>query len=108
MYKIIFLLLLAAFLEVLGDALISHALHHLKGWARLALCVGGGGILFLYGMMVNLSSWDFGRVLGIYIVFFFIIAQILSCLMTRSFPSFAIVLAGLFIVIGGIILTLKA
>lgn len=108
MYKIIFLLFIAACLELLGDASIAHGLHHLKGWARLAFCGGGGLILFLYGMIVNLSSWDFGRVLGIYIVFFFIMAQCISCFMTRSYPPASTLLAGFLIVLAGIILTAKA
>ena len=65
------LLALAAVLEVGGDALVRWGL---KGgrWYGLAL---GAAVLFGYGLSVNLPKWDFGRLMGVYIAAFFVVAQ---------------------------------
>lgn len=72
------LLLVAAFLEVWGDSYFSSALHRTSGVSRWAYVIVGAVILSLYGLVVNLSKWDFGTLLGIYVFFFYVAAQAMN------------------------------
>jgi drug/metabolite transporter superfamily protein YnfA len=100
------LLLLAALLEAGGDALVRSGLRTSTLPVRFALFGAGGLVLFCYGFVVNAPSWDFGRVLGIYVVFFFVIAQLISWLAFGQPPSRATVIGGAFIVLGGAIISM--
>ena len=78
-YGIPFLLLsAAALLEVLGDSFFQSALRRSSGMGRVAWIALGALALCMYGMLVNVPRWDFGRLLGIYVVFFFFAAQIVA------------------------------
>ena len=68
------ILVLAALLEVGGDALVRWGLKS----GRILGFVLGAVVLFTYGLTVNLPKWDFGQLLGVYIVLFFVISQIFS------------------------------
>ena len=57
------LLMLAAVLEAGGDAIVRTGLHAASMPTRIELLVLGGGVLFSYGITVNLPTWDFGRLL---------------------------------------------
>ncbi len=72
------ILLLAALLEAGGDAIIRTGMHANEPWRRGLLFAAATVILFLYGWTVNSPPWDFGRLLGLYVVFFFVISQLLS------------------------------
>jgi hypothetical protein len=74
----ILLLLLAAALEAGGDAIIRAGLHKNLLWQKTLLFVLAGVVLFAYGWTVNSPSWYFGKLLGLYVVSFFLTAQILS------------------------------
>ena len=100
------LLLLAAALEVGGDAVVRGALHTSAAWPRAILFVLGAGVLFTYGYVVNAPPWDFGRLLGLYVVFVFWIAQGISAFAFKQPPPPAVLLGGVFISIGGIIIAL--
>jgi len=63
-------------------------------------------ILFAYGWTVNAPPWDFGRLLGLYVVFFFVIAQLLSWLVFKQVPSTAVLVGGTLIVVGGFVISL--
>jgi drug/metabolite transporter superfamily protein YnfA len=67
-------LILAALLEVGGDALVRWGL---KG-GRILGFILGAVTLFTYAVFVNTPKWDFGKLLGIYIAIFFIVSQVLS------------------------------
>jgi len=100
------LLAAAAVLEAGGDALIRSGLHA-SAAARLALFALGAGALFSYGYLVNRPAWEFGRLLGAYVVCFFLVAQVISWLVFNQRPTGSIVLGGAFIVVGGLILSLR-
>ena len=51
------------------------------------------------------ASWDFGRLLGVYVVFFFVVAQLISWLVFHQPPSTAVLVGGAFIVVGGAVMT---
>ena len=99
-------LFIAALLEAGGDAVVRSALHTSAAATRLALFALGAIVLFSYGYMVNKPAWDFGRLLGIYVVFFFVVAQAISWLVFNQRPTTPIVVGGAFIVTGGIVMSL--
>jgi small multidrug resistance family-3 protein len=98
------LLLLAALLEAGGDALVRTGLRGIAGH-RLVWLLSGGLVLFAYGCAVNTPAWDFGRLLGIYVVFFFVVAQVISWIAFRQKPDSGVWAGGALIVLGGIVLT---
>jgi small multidrug resistance family-3 protein len=95
----------AALLEAGGDALVRTALHSPTVATRVAFFAFGALVLFGYGYVVNKPAWEFGRLLGIYVVFFFLVAQAISWLVFNQRPTGAIVLGGAFIVAGGVIMS---
>jgi drug/metabolite transporter superfamily protein YnfA len=98
-------LMAAAILEVCGDALVRQGLHSPGGGGRLALIALGGFTLLTYGIIVNLPSWDFGRLLGVYVACFFLVAQIVNYLGFRQTPSLPIWVGGCLIVTGGCLIS---
>jgi small multidrug resistance family-3 protein len=101
MREIIFLII-AALLEVGGDALVRWGL---KG-GRILGFVLGAVALFTYAVFVNTPKWDFGRLLGTYIAIFFVVSQFVSIFVFQEIPRFPTLIAGVLIVSGGIILTI--
>ena len=96
----------AAALEAGGDALIRIGLRQHTGVARGVFLLGGALILFAYGLTVNAPAWDFGRLLGIYVVFFFVVAQLISTIVFHQPPSRFGLAGGALIVAGGCVLAL--
>lgn len=103
---IVLVLALAALLEAGGDALVRNGLHSTALAPRILFFLAGAVVLFLYGWTVNRPPWDFGRLLGLYVVFFFVIAQLISWLFYSQRPSTAVLIGGVFIAIGGLIISL--
>jgi len=100
----VLVLLLAALLETGGDALVRRGLHAGTALPKLAFLAAGGVVLFAYGYTVNAPSWDFGRLLGLYVVFFFLTAQVVSWVAFHQKPSPTLLVGGAFIVLGGAII----
>ncbi len=99
-------LLLASLLEAGGDAIIRTALRGSQGISRVLLFTLGALVLFAYGWTVNAPSWDFGRLLGLYVVFFFITAQLISWLVFHQAPGKPVLVGGVLIVAGGLLISL--
>lgn len=100
------ILLLAAILEAGGDAVVRSGLHSHSAMTRYLLFAAGAVVLFSYGMVVNSPPWDFGKLLGLYVVFFFAIAQLLSWIVFRQRPTPAIWIGGALILAGGVVISL--
>jgi drug/metabolite transporter (DMT)-like permease len=98
------ILFTAAALEAGGDALVRKGLHA-SPLPRIGFLLAGAVVLFLYGYTVNTPPWDFGRLLGIYVAFFFVVAQIIGWLAFGQTPNARTLLGGSFIVIGGLIIS---
>jgi small multidrug resistance family-3 protein len=100
------ILLLAAIFEAAGDAMVRTALHQQPSGLRWLTFLGGAAVLFGYGVIVNTPDWDFGRLLGLYVVFFFIIAQLMSWVLFHQPPSTSTMVGGALIVAGGAVLAI--
>jgi small multidrug resistance family-3 protein len=102
----ILLLFLAALFEAGGDAIVRVGLKTPAVWPRVALFLLGSVILFSYAWTVNAAPWAFGRLIGLYVVFFFVVAQVISWLGFRQAPSVPLMIGGLLIVSGGLVIAL--
>ena len=94
----------AAFLEAFGDSFFQAAFYHATGWARLTAALAGAVVLVAYGSMVNLPRWDFGRLIGVYVAFFFLMAQILNRIRFGHAPTVPIYAGGALIIAGGLLM----
>ena len=99
------LLLVAACLEAGGDALVRLGLHNHQGTARIGLFFTGAAVLFVYGLSVNAPPSDFGRLLGVYVTLFFVVAQVLNFFVFGAKPDLPILVGGALIVTGGVLMT---
>jgi small multidrug resistance family-3 protein len=95
-------LITAAVLEAGGNALLRQGL--LRAWWPLV--VAGVATLGLYGLLVNQSGlqFDYGRLMGCYIVVFFVVSQVLALLIFHDRPSSLTLLGGTFILLGGLMI----
>src|SRR5438067_2766493 len=100
----ILMLLFAAILEAGGDAVVRLGLRQSPHNLRWLTFAAGAVILFAYGVAVNAPNWDFGRLLGLYVVFFFVVAQVMSWLVFHQPPSLSTIIGGALIVTGGVVL----
>ena len=101
--RMLIVLLIAAGLEVIGDALVRIGLEGPKYWMA-----AGAITLFAYGVVVNTSGVDFNRLMGIYIALFFLVSQIISWVFFGQMPDDRILLGGGMIVAGGLLIMLMA
>lgn len=68
------ILLVAAALEVGGDAVIREGLAR----RRAVLVVTGGLVLWAYGVVVNTTTLDFSRLMGTYVAVFAILGVVVG------------------------------
>ncbi|MBZ5655654.1 MAG: hypothetical protein LAO56_10290 [Acidobacteriia bacterium] len=101
----LFLLAIAAFLETYGDSCFQSALYRASGMSRVAAFVGGALSLTAYGLVVNAPRWDFGKLIGVYVVLFFLLAQVVARVKFGQAPTLPILIGGAFIVAGGAIIS---
>nr|WP_295744218.1 hypothetical protein [uncultured Acidocella sp.] len=99
------LLLLAACLEAGGDALARTALHAHALPVRLGFFGAAALVLFIYGVTVNLPPWDFGRLLGVYVALFFVVAQLINLFAFGVRPGLPVLAGGALILAGGLLMT---
>lgn len=99
------LLSLAALLEVIGDSFFQSALHRSAGGSRIFFLALGAAVLVGYGLVVNLSGWDFGRLLGVYVVFFFLATLLVARVRFHQSPTVPQIIGGIFIVTGGLLIS---
>lgn len=99
--RILVLLVLAALLEVGGDALIRGGLQR-RG---ITLLLAGALTLVVYGFMVNMTKLDFSRLMGLYIVLFFLVAQAMAVFVFHERVDRGVMAGGGLVVLGGIVMT---
>ena len=98
-------LVIAASLEVLGDSFFQSGLYRSSGSNRSLWFLVGVGVLGMYGLFVNLPQWDFGKLLGVYVALFFVVAQVVAKVRFQQTPSTPILVGGSLIVAGGLVIT---
>jgi|SRR5271165_6509205 len=98
-------LVLAAALEAYGDSWFQSGLYRASGIGRILALVGGGLLLAAYGLVVNAPRWEFGKLIGVYVAFFFLLAQIIARVRFGQSPTFPILMGGALIVAGGIVVS---
>jgi len=97
------LLVVAALLEVGGDAAIRRGLIS----SSPTWLVAGVGLLAGYGYLVNANrTLGFGSVLGLYIAIFFVVSQIVGAAMFGDRPSPSLLVGGALILAGGVVIQL--
>lgn len=99
------ILLACAGLEAGGDALVRKGMHAASPARRAGLYVAASAVLFGYGWLVNRPSLPFGSLLGVYVVFFFVIAQTLAWAVFGEKITVPIASGGALIVAGGLLIT---
>jgi small multidrug resistance family-3 protein len=104
-FLILLTLTLAATLEAGGDALARSGLHAHALASRLGFFGAGALVLFSYGVTVNLPPWDFGKLLGVYVALFFVVAQLINLFAFGVRPGLPILAGGALIISGGLLMT---
>jgi drug/metabolite transporter superfamily protein YnfA len=75
--------ILAALLEVAGDATVRRGL---RGRSLLFVLLGCA-LLGCYGLMVNTVKWDFSRLIGVYVGFFALTSVLVGRMVLREHIS---------------------
>jgi small multidrug resistance family-3 protein len=97
-------LFVAAFLEAWGDSWFQTGFYRSSGMGRVAAIAAGTVVLALYGSVVNVPRWDFGKLLGMYVVLFFVAAQVLARVRFGQSPTLPVWCGGALIVAGGLVI----
>ena len=92
--------ILAALMEVVGDAVIRRGLiTH-----RLAMLVAGCAVLAGYGLVVNSVRWEFSKLLGVYVGFFALVSVLFGWIVFHekiprsTWLGLALIMAGCMVV----------
>ena len=99
-------LLMAAFLEAYGDSCFQAGLYRSSGSSRALAFLVGAASLASYGLVVNVPHWNFGRLLGVYVVLFFLCAQVIARVKFGQKPSMAVMAGGALITAGGLVISI--
>ncbi|HTA81163.1 MAG TPA: hypothetical protein VK720_16530 [Terracidiphilus sp.] len=98
------LLAFAAAFEAWGDSFFQTSFYRASGFGRVLAFLAGTAVLACYGSVVNLPRWDFGKLLGVYVTLFFVVAQIVAWARFGQTPTTSIYAGGALIVIGGLVI----
>jgi len=103
-FGIFVVLTLAAFLEAWGDSFFQVSFYRSSGVGRVLAFAAGAAVLASYGAVVNVPRWDFGQLLGVYVVLFFLVAQVLAKVRFGQSPTLPIYVGGALISSGGLVI----
>lgn len=101
---VLVVLTFAAFLEAWGDSFFQVGFYRSSGVGRMLAFAAGAVVLASYGAVVNVPRWDFGKLLGVYVVLFFLVAQVLARVRFGQSPTLPIYAGGALIVSGGLVI----
>src|SRR3989442_9944263 len=94
------LLVLSALLEVGGDAAIRQSKN--QHWSSRWLLLGAMALVS-YGLVVNVSRLDFNKLMGTYIVVFFVVSQTIAYFAFQQKPTLPLLAGGSLVLLGGAI-----
>jgi small multidrug resistance family-3 protein len=95
---------LAALLEAWGDSFFQTSFYRSSGLGRVAAFAAGAAALAAYGSMVNAPRWEFGRLIGVYVALFFVMAQVVARVRFGQSPTPPTYAGGALIVAGGLVI----
>jgi len=98
-------LIVATVAESFGDATVRIGLFERTGIVRVSTILGGGALLLVYGIMLNLAPLPFNRVVGFYIATLFVVWQVVTFVKFRTAPNAPILVGGTLIVVGGLVVS---
>jgi drug/metabolite transporter superfamily protein YnfA len=90
----------AAMLEVGGDAVVRTGLRGRAWWAVVA----GGLMLAAYGVVVNLVRWDFSRLIGVYVGVFALVSVLCGRFLFKGSIAPATWVGLALIIVGGLVI----
>ena len=96
-----FILVVAAVLEVGGDSLVRWGVQQGKTLGFVL----GAIVLFSYGLVVNVPKWEMSRLMGVYIAVFFVVAQLISYFFFHEKIKTPMLAGGALIIAGGLVMT---
>jgi drug/metabolite transporter (DMT)-like permease len=102
--KVFAFIIAATIFEAVGDAVMRIALHHRAMPGRIGLFAMASVLLAMYGAFLNLAPVEFAEATGIYLASLFIAFQVVNYLFFRHTPTPAVMLGGVFIVVGAAII----
>jgi drug/metabolite transporter superfamily protein YnfA len=97
-------LVVAALLEAWGDSFFHTSFYRASGPGRIAAFLAGAVVLALYGSVVNVPRWDFGKLIGAYVALFFVAAQLISRMRFGQSPTPPVFAGRALIVAGGLVI----
>lgn len=103
-WGVVGMLAVAALLEAGGDSFFQAGFYRSAGNRRGLEILGGAVLLACYGAAVNTPRWDFGRLIGVYVVFFFLFAQVINRVRFGERPSMPVWAGGALMVAGGAVM----
>ena len=101
---VLLILTACAVLEAGGDALVRKGMQAGSAAGRGAFYLCAAVLLFAYGWLVNRPPWSFGSLLGVYVVLFFVVAQVLGIAVFGEKLTLPVVAGGTLIVAGGLVI----
>jgi drug/metabolite transporter (DMT)-like permease len=93
-------LVVSAFLEVGGDAIIRKGL---RGSSALMI-ITGAFLVGSYGIVVNTVKWDFSKLFGVYVAMFALISVLFGRYLFKEHIPFSTWLGLGIIIIGGLVI----
>ena len=97
---------IAALLEAWGDSFFQAGFYRSSGMGRILAFAAGTVVLACYGSAVNVPRWDFGKLIGAYVLMFFVMAQVVAKVRFGQSPTMPIYIGGSLIVAGGLVIAL--
>ena len=98
----LFVFVVAALLEVGGDALVRNGLRG-NSWGFI---VAGCLALSAYGLTVNVVRWDFSRLMGAYVAVFALVSVLVGRVVLKEAVPASTWLGLVFILVGGLFIQL--
>jgi small multidrug resistance family-3 protein len=95
-----FIFMVAAVMEVGGDAVVRHGLRS----RSIVWVLAGGAALAAYGVVVNTVKWDFSRLLGVYVGVFALVSILVARFVLRETIPASTWLGLAFILLGGMVI----